>query len=198
MYKRQTDDDLFKTALNTTTWSALGGAGGLLLYKIGKPMLSVLGLAPKGLRFDLDEDSFLKAYESYRKSPSAKLADETEIVPTSAQITKAAVDDPSLNVIEKTQMASLAGKLAKEESNIAQAPNLETGAAITEPSFTNQLLAKELLEKQVGKGIDTNKQITEDTLLKFGEKVQKEASKTFEADMLSFCLLYTSDAADEE
>ena len=58
-----TDDDLFKTALNTTTWSALGGAGGLLLYKIGKPMLSVLGLAPKGLRFDLDEDSFLKAYE---------------------------------------------------------------------------------------------------------------------------------------
>ena len=180
-----TDDDLFKTALNTTTWSALGGAGGLLLYKIGKPILSVLGLAPKGLRFDLDEDSFLKAYESYIKSPSAKLADETKIVPTSAQITKAAIDDPSLSAVEKTQMASLAGKLAKEESNIAQAPNLETGAAITEPSFTNQLLAKELLEKQVGKGIDTNKQITEDTLLKFGEKVQKEASKTFEADILS-------------
>ncbi len=191
-----TDDDLFKTAINTTTWSALGGAGGLLLYKIGKPMLSVLGLAPKGLRFDLDEESFLKAYESYKKSPSAKLADETNILPTSAQITKAAIDDPSLNLIEKTQMASLAGKLAKEEADIATAPNLETGAAITEPSFTNQLEAKNILEKQAGRGIDTNKGISENTLLEFGEKVQQEASKTFEASMATLNNNINSKLAD--
>ena len=98
------DDDILKTALNTAKWSALGGTGGLLLYKFGRPFLSKLGLVPQGLRFDLDEDSFLKAYDSYTKTGAKKSAEEIGVVPSSAQVAKIASEDSSLSPLEKTQM----------------------------------------------------------------------------------------------
>tara|TARA_R100000231_G_scaffold7664_1_gene10560 strand:+ start:929 stop:3850 length:2922 start_codon:yes stop_codon:yes gene_type:complete len=175
-----TDDDILNTALNTAKWSALGGTGGLLLYKFGRPFLSKLGLVPQGLRFDLDEESFLKAYDSYTKSGAKQSAKEIGVVPTSAQVAKIASEDPTLTALEKTQMASLSGKLAREEKLVATSPDLETGAAITDPSLMAQILAKEKFEKAAGEGVDVGTEITEETLLKLGQGVQKKTVQNAE------------------
>lgn len=176
-----TDDDILKTALNTAKWSALGGTGGLLLYKFGRPFLSKLGLVPQGLRFDLDEDSFLKAYDSYTKTGAKKSAEEIGVVPSSAQVAKIASEDPTLTALEKTQMASLSGKLAREEKLVATSPDLETGAAVTDPSIMAQILAKQKIEKAAGEGVDTGLEITEETLLKLGQNVQNKAVQNAES-----------------
>ena len=144
-----TNDDILRQALDTAKWSALGGAGGQLLYKFGRPILSKLGIVSPKLRFDMDEASFIKAYDSWVKTPAAKTSAEARVQPSSAQMVIASIDQPGISAAEKANRIQIAKELAREEELLAKSSTSSVGSAVSTPSLKKQILASSEVDKAV-------------------------------------------------
>ena len=144
-----TNDDILRQALDTAKWSALGGAGGQLLYKFGRPILSKLGILSPKLRFDMDEASFIKAYDSWVKTPAAKTSAEARVQPSSAQMVIASIDEPGISAAEKANRIQIARELAREEELLAKSSTSSVGSAVSTPSLKKQILASSEVDKAV-------------------------------------------------
>ena len=144
-----TNDDILRQALGTAKWSALGGAGGQLLYKFGRPILSKLGILSPKLRFDMDEESFIKAYDSWIKTPAAKTSAEAGVQPSSAQMMIASIDEPGISAAEKANRIQIAKELAREEELLAKSSTSSVGSAISTPSLEKQILASGKVDEAV-------------------------------------------------
>ena len=144
-----TNDDILRQALGTAKWSALGGAGGQLLYKFGRPILSKLGIVSPKLRFDMDEASFIKAYDSWKKTPAAKTSAEAGVQPSSAQMMIASIDEPGISAAEKANRIQIAKELAREEELLAKSSTSSVGSAISTPSLEKQILASGKVDEAV-------------------------------------------------
>ena len=144
-----TNDDILRQALDTAKWSALGGAGGQLLYKFGRPILSKLGILSPKLRFDMDEASFIKAYDSWVKTPAAKTSAEARVQPSSAQMVIASIDQPGISAAEKANRIQIAKELAREEELLAKSSTSSVGSAVSTPSLKKQILASSEVDKAV-------------------------------------------------
>jgi hypothetical protein len=144
-----TNDDILRQALDTAKWSALGGAGGQLLYKFGRPILSKLGIVSPKLRFDMDEESFIKAYDSWVKTPAAKASADAKVQPSSAQVMIASIDEPGISAAEKANRIQIARELAREEELLAKSSSSSVGSAVATPSLEKQILASGEVDKAI-------------------------------------------------
>ena len=169
-------DDFHSTALDTAQWSALGGAGGQIAYKVMRPLLSTVGLLPPKLRMDMDEDTFIKAWNSYKDSPEAMLAKELDVQPTSAQV--AQIGAMKAPASEKAKFEDVASLLALEEKKVMTSPSVKTGAEVRIPTIEAKAKATDILKTKAGEGVETSRipNIDEKSYLEVGQFV-KEASK---------------------
>jgi len=144
-----TDDEILQQAFTSAKWSALGGAGGQLLYKFGRPILSKLGILSPKLRFDLDEDAFLKSYESWSKSAGGQLSAKANVQPSSAQVMLASADEQGISAGVRAQRIAMAKELAREEELLAKSSSGSVGSAVIEPSLEKNILASTEIEKAI-------------------------------------------------
>ena len=147
-----TNDEILQQAFTTAKWSALGGAGGSLLYKFGRPILSALNIVSPKLRFDLNEEEFLKGYESWIKSASGKVSAKANVQPSSAQVMLASADEEGISSGVRAQRIAMAKELAREEELLAKSSSSSVGAAIVEPSLEKNILASAEIEKALKGG----------------------------------------------
>ena len=177
-------NDIHDQAANTALWGVLGSAGGQIAYKVVRPILSTLGILPPKLRMDMDEESFIKAWNTYKDTSSRRLAEEKGIAPTSAQVAEFAAASAQKSGDEKaaSELFDLASILAQAEQKVAKSPNVFTGANVRIPTIETKLKAKKLLEKEASGGLDQSRipNINEQTYLNVGEFVQKQAVKKYD------------------
>ena len=69
-----TDEDIVAQALKEGGFSIAFGIGGQAAFKMLRPILRTMGLASPKMAFDIDEQTFIRAYEKYMSSPKGKAA----------------------------------------------------------------------------------------------------------------------------
>ena len=141
-----------------------------------RPLLSTVGLLPPKLRMDMDEDTFIKAWNSYKDSPEAMLAKELDVQPTSAQV--AQIGAMKAPASEKAKFEDVASLLALEEKKVMTSPSVKTGAEVRIPTIEAKAKASDILKTKAGEGVETSRipNIDEKSYLEVGQFV-KEASK---------------------
>ena len=140
-----TIDDIISQSLQEAGWSAGFGIGGAAAFKIFKPILRSVGLAGPKFDFDIDEATFLKAYEKYINSPAGKKAAEKGITPSSAQVLEVASRDAG--AAEAGAMQAAATELAEREARIATSSSRETAEGLLTPSRTAALTAEKSVKE---------------------------------------------------
>ena len=140
-----TNEVILNQALQEAGWSAGFGIGGAAAFKLFRPILRSVGLANPKFDFDIDEATFLKAYEKYINSPAGKKAAEKGITPSSAQILEAASKDAG--AMEAGAMQAAATELAEREARIVTSPSRETAEALLTPSRTAALTAEKAVKE---------------------------------------------------
>ena len=140
------DDAILSQAQKEAGFSALGGVAGPIVFKVVKPVLRAMGLANPKFAVDIDEDTFLKAYNKFIASPAGKKAAEMDVMPSSAQILEKAAD--SANVLEKSGFQAAATELAEQEARIATAPTRDIAEGVTEPSLQRTAAAEEAIRRE--------------------------------------------------
>lgn len=134
------DEDIAMQALKEGGLSAAFGIGGQAAYKMLKPVLRTMGLANPKMAFDIDEETFIKAYDKYMASPKGKAAAEAGVTPSSAQILEAAAGTATGR--EAANLRSAASELAEQEARISTAPDRGTADAVITPSLERAAVAE--------------------------------------------------------
>ncbi len=137
-----TTDDILDQALAEAKWSGAFGVGGALAFKMFRPILRAVGLANPKLNIDIDEDTFLRAYNRYIQSPAGKVAAEKGITPSSAQMLEAAAQDTSLRLTERATLLAQATELSELEKAVARSPDRATAEGVLTPSRERTLAAE--------------------------------------------------------
>ena len=140
-----TNDDIVSQALQEAGWSAGFGIGGAAAFKLFRPILRSVGLAGPKFDFDIDEDTFLRAYDKYINSPAGKKAAEKGITPSSAQVLEAA--SKQAGPAEAGAMQAAATELAQREADIATSPSRETAEALLTPTRVAALTAEKAVKE---------------------------------------------------
>ena len=141
-----------------------------------RPLLSTIGLLPPKLRMDMDEETFIKAWNSYKDTPEAVLAKELDVQPTSAQVAQIAAQKAPEG--KKAPFEDVASLLALEEKRVMSSPSIKTGSAVRTPIIEAKAKATDILRTKAGEGVETSRipNIDEKSYLEVGQFV-KEASK---------------------
>ena len=136
-----TDEDIAMQALKEGGLSAAFGIGGQAAYKMLRPILRTMGLASPKMAFDIDEQTFIRAYEKYMSSPKGKAASEVGVTPSSAQILEA-VAKQEASAVEKGKLQATATELAEQEARISTSPERDTADALVTPSLERSAAAE--------------------------------------------------------
>ena len=126
------DDMIFDQAWQTSKWSALGGAGGALAFKILRPLAVKLGLATSRLRMDVDEETFIRAFEDYQASRAGQAAADLGITPSSAQVVASSIDQAA-DSSEAAARQFLAADLQEIGSRVARSEDPSRASSIIVP-----------------------------------------------------------------
>ena len=140
------DDAILSQAFKEAGFSALGGVAGPIVLKVVKPVLRAMGLANPKFAVDIDEDTFLKAYNKFIASPAGKKAAEMDVMPSSAQVLEKAAE--SASVFEKPGFQAAATELAEQEARIATAPARNIAEGVTQPSLQRTAAAEEAIRRE--------------------------------------------------
>lgn len=148
-----TSEDIVFQALKEGGLSLGFGLGGQAAFKLFKPVLRGLGLANPKFNFDIDEETFIRAYDKYMDSPAGKLAVEKDIVPSSAQILEAAAENVArtggrAGAAEAGIFQSAAEELAAKEAEVAASPAVGTAEAVLMPSRVRTAKAEDLVRTE--------------------------------------------------
>ena len=136
-----TDEDIAMQALKEGGLSAAFGIGGQAAYKMLRPILRTMGLASPKMAFDIDEQTFIRAYEKYMSSPKGKAASEAGVTPSSAQILEA-VAKQEASAVERAKLEATATELAEQEARISTSPERDTADALVTPSLERSAAAE--------------------------------------------------------
>ena len=136
-----TDEDIAMQALKEGGLSAAFGIGGQAAYKMLRPILRTMGLSSPKMAFDIDEQTFIRAYEKYMSSPKGKAASEAGVTPSSAQILEA-VAKQEASAVEKGKLQATATELAEQEARISTSPERDTADALVTPSLERSAAAE--------------------------------------------------------
>ena len=136
-----TDEDIAMQALKEGGLSAAFGIGGQAAFKMLRPILRTMGLASPKMAFDIDEQTFIRAYEKYMSSPKGKAASEAGVTPSSAQILEA-VAKQEASAVEKGKLQAAATELAEQEARISTSPERDTADALITPSLERSAAAE--------------------------------------------------------
>ena len=136
-----TDEDIAMQALKEGGLSAAFGIGGQAAYKMLRPILRTMGLSSPKMAFDIDEQTFIRAYEKYMSSPKGKAASEAGVTPSSAQILEA-VAKQEASAVEKGKLQAAATELAEQEARISTSPERDTADALITPSLERSAAAE--------------------------------------------------------
>lgn len=136
-----TDEDIAMQALKEGGLSAAFGIGGQAAYKMLRPILRTMGLSSPKMAFDIDEQTFIRAYEKYMSSPKGKAASEAGVTPSSAQILEA-VAKQEASAVEKGKLQATATELAEQEARISTSPERDTADALITPSLERSAAAE--------------------------------------------------------
>tara|TARA_R110002049_G_scaffold132561_7_gene291687 strand:+ start:6699 stop:9671 length:2973 start_codon:yes stop_codon:yes gene_type:complete len=184
-----TDEQILDQAFQEAKLSGLFGFGGAVAFKLFKPVLRAVGLARPKFDFDIDEATFIKAFDKYMASPAGKMAAEKGITPSSAQVLEAAAKDAT-NIGDAAAMQASATELAEREALVATSPSRETAEGILTPSRTAALTAEKAVKEAsqetpmpVGVEGQANR-MGEVERLRLGENIQAEAATRLEAQTL--------------
>jgi len=140
-----TDEDIVAQALQEAGWSAAFGLGGSAVFELFKPVLRGLGLANPKYDFNINEDTFLRAYGKYVNSPEGKAAEKAGITPSSAQVLEAAGQDKSLSPFDRGASQAGATELAEIERRIATSPSDETAEGLLSPARERAMKAEKAI-----------------------------------------------------
>ena len=174
------DEQIIKQALQESKLSAIFGVGGAAAFKVLKPVFRAVGLASPKFSFDIDEATFIKAYDEYMASPAGKMAAEKGITPSSAQVLEAAA--AKAGPAEAGAMQAAATELAEREAVIATSPSRETAEALLTPSRTAALTAEKAVKEATQEapmpiGVEGQAaRMGEVERLRLGESIQEEAA----------------------
>jgi hypothetical protein len=174
------DEQIIKQALQESKLSAIFGVGGAAAFKVLKPVFRAVGLASPKFSFDIDEATFIKAYDEYMASPAGKMATEKGITPSSAQVLEAAA--AKAGSAEAGAMQAAATELAEREALIATSPSRETAEALLTPSRTAALTAEKAVKEATQEapmpiGVEGQAaRMGEVERLRLGESIQEEAA----------------------
>ena len=175
-----TNDEIIDQALQEGAWSAAFGIGGTAAFKLFRPVLRSIGLANPKFDFDIDEATFVRAYEKYINSPAGKKAAEKGITPSSAQILEAGARDA--RPAEAGAMQAAATELAEREALIRTSPARDTAEGILTPSRTSALAAESAVKEATQEapmpiGVEGQAaRMGEAERLRLGEGIQREAA----------------------
>ncbi len=174
------DEQIIKQALQESKLSAIFGVGGAAAFKVLQPVFRAVGLASPKFSFDIDEATFIKAYDEYMASPAGKMATEKGITPSSAQVLEAAA--AKAGPAEAGAMQAAATELAEREALIATSPSRETAEALLTPSRTAALTAEKAVKEATQEapmpiGVEGQAaRMGEVERLRLGESIQEEAA----------------------
>ena len=174
------DEQIIKQALQESKLSAIFGVGGAAAFKVLKPVFRAVGLASPKFSFDIDEATFIKAYDEYMASPAGKMATEKGITPSSAQVLEAAA--AKAGPAEAGAMQAAATELAEREAIVATSPSRETAEALLTPSRTAALTAEKAVKEATQEtpmpvGVEGQAaRMGEVERLRLGESIQEEAA----------------------
>jgi len=174
------DEQIVQQAIQEGKLSAIFGVGGAAAFKILKPVFRAVGLASPKFSFDIDEATFIRAYDKYMASPAGKMATEKGITPSSAQVLEAASKE--VGSAEAGAMQAAATELAEREAIIATSPSRETAEAVLTPSRTAALTAEKAVKEATQEapmpiGVEGQAaRMGEVERLRLGESIQEEAA----------------------
>ena len=174
------DEQIVQQAIQEGKLSAIFGVGGAAAFKVLKPVFRAVGLASPKFSFDIDEATFIKAYDEYMASPAGKMAAEKGITPSSAQVLEAAA--AKAGPAEAGAMQAAATELAEREAVIATSPSRETAEALLTPSRTAALTAEKAVKEATQEapmpvGVEGQAaRMGEVERLRLGESIQEEAA----------------------
>ena len=171
-----TDEDIAMQALKEGGLSAAFGIGGQAAYKMLRPILRTMGLASPKMAFDIDEQTFIRAYEKYMSSPKGKAASEAGVTPSSAQILEA-VAKQEASAVEKGKLQATATELAEQEARISTSPERDTADALVTPSLERSAAAevavRDVAEESMPTGVrGTAESLGERDAQALGENIQ--------------------------
>lgn len=174
-----TDEDIAMQALKEGGLSAAFGIGGQAAYTMLRPLLRTMGLSSPKMAFDIDEQTFIRAYEKYMSSPKGKAASEAGVTPSSAQILEAVAKEEA-GAIEKGALQSSATELAEQEARIATSPDRATADAILTPSLQRSAAAETAVRGAAEEGMPTGVRGTAESL---GEREAQALGENIQAGL---------------
>ena len=171
-----TDEDIAMQALKEGGLSAAFGIGGQAAYKMLRPILRTMGLSSPKMAFDIDEQTFIRAYEKYMSSPKGKAASEAGVTPSSAQILEA-VAKQEASAVEKGKLQATATELAEQEARISTSPERDTADALVTPSLERsaaaEIAVRDVAEESMPTGVrGTAESLGEREAQALGENIQ--------------------------
>ena len=171
-----TDEDIAMQALKEGGLSAAFGSGGQAAYKMLRPILRTMGLSSPKMAFDIDEQTFIRAYEKYMSSPKGKAASEAGVTPSSAQILEA-VAKQEASAVEKGKLQATATELAEQEARISTSPERDTADALVTPSLERsaaaEIAVRDVAEESMPTGVrGTAESLGEREAQALGENIQ--------------------------
>ena len=171
-----TDEDIAMQALKEGGLSAAFGIGGQAAFKMLRPILRTMGLASPKMAFDIDEQTFIRAYEKYMSSPKGKAASEAGVTPSSAQILEA-VAKQEASAVEKGKLQATATELAEQEARISTSPERDTADALVTPSLERsaaaEIAVRDVAEESMPTGVrGTAESLGEREAQALGENIQ--------------------------
>ena len=178
---------ILNQAFKEAGFSAAFGVGGTLAFKAIQPVLRAIGAANPKFAFDIDEDTFLKAYNEFIESPAGKKAAEIDVLPSSAQVLEAGAARAQ-NIAETANMQAAATELAEREASIVKSPSRETADALIVPSLQKTTAADEAIraeaaiEPAMPPGVrGTSTRLNEADRAALGSDIQNIATETASA-----------------
>ena len=173
------DEDIAMQALKEGGLSAAFGIGGQAAYKMLRPILRTMGLASPKMAFDIDEQTFIRAYEKYMSSPKGKAASEAGVTPSSAQILEA-VAKQEASAVEKGKLQATATELAEQEARISTSPERDTADALITPSLERSAAAEIAVRDAAEEGMPTGVRGTAEGL---GEREAQALGENIQAGL---------------
>ncbi len=141
------EDAIISQALKEAGFSAAFGIGGTVAFKAIQPVLRAMGAASPKFAVDINEDTFLKAYNNFMESPAGQKAAEIDVLPSSAQILEAGAAKAT-GAGDTAAMQAAATELAEREASVVKSPSRETADALLTPSLQRTAAADEAIRAE--------------------------------------------------
>ena len=180
-----TDGEIYNQAFKEAGLSAAAGLGGNLFFKIAAPIARKVGLLNPKLPMDINEETFIKAYDDFLLTPEGKALQASGITPSAAQIVEFMSRQADISPVTTAQRQMQAEELSRLEETVAMSPRAGVGESVIQPSKVATAKAEELIEttakKDMPAGVDrTTPPPTEAEALRLGTGIQRTLQETFE------------------